>query len=136
MKWNCFMRSSPTDDHDSHFGIFISGLSSTYMYIVLYYTCQNYSPITYTVVHAPFSSCYILQTQSPRAELWNPEIVFIDLLHFFSFASYIFSSKEEFSKTAVWPLCPHESKSLREVSSWEGYVNCTKKYLQWPFAFH
>lgn len=63
------MRSSPTDDHDSHFGIFISDLSSMYMYIVLYYTCQNYSPITYTVVHAPFSSYYILQTHSPRAEL-------------------------------------------------------------------
>lgn len=49
----------------------------------LYYTCQNYSPITYTVVHAPFSSCYILQTHSSRAELWNPEMVFIELSHFF-----------------------------------------------------
>ena len=26
-------------------------------------------------------------------------------------------SKEEFNKIAVWPLCPHESKCLREVSS-------------------
>ena len=51
-------------------------------------------------------------------------------------ASDTFLSKEKFNRTAVWPLRPQESKSVREVSSWEGQVPCVRKRSPGPGTLH
>lgn len=89
-----------------------------YVHIFFIIHCKTAAFNTYTMLHALFSlfiahRCILpKQAMKPRDDPYKA-------VAFFPFASYIFLSKE-FNKTAVWPQCSHESKSLKEVNSKEG----------------